>query len=220
MQPLRWPNEVVRHKVLDLIGDFALLGAWPQCEVIAIKSGHALHAQATRDYTRTCPASDGTRWLNIDIREIMEILPHRYPMLLIDRILELETDERARAAYKNITANEPMFTGHFPGNPVFPGVYMIEAMAQLGGATCARAGRVGAQDAVSGRHRQSASSAVRSFRATVSRWKSRLMRHKRNIGWVARRSDRRRAVRLFGRADVFDRRRSAQLRLDAPVLHA
>jgi beta-hydroxyacyl-ACP dehydratase FabZ len=68
----------------------------------------------------------------IDIREIMTILPHRYPMLLIDRITELEPMTFARG-YKNVTANEPMFTGHFPGNPLLPGVYMIEALAQLGG---------------------------------------------------------------------------------------
>lgn len=70
----------------------------------------------------------------LDIREIMTILPHRYPMLLIDRITELEPMKSARG-YKNITANEPMFTGHFPGNPILPGVYMVEALAQLGG-TC------------------------------------------------------------------------------------
>jgi beta-hydroxyacyl-ACP dehydratase FabZ len=68
----------------------------------------------------------------IDIREIMTILPHRYPMLLIDRITELEPMTFARG-YKNVTANEPMFTGHFPDNPLLPGVYMIEALAQLGG---------------------------------------------------------------------------------------
>lgn len=70
----------------------------------------------------------------LDIRQIMEILPHRYPMLLVDRILELEAGVRARG-YKNVTNNEPVFTGHFPGNPVLPGVYMIEALAQLGGTT-------------------------------------------------------------------------------------
>lgn len=68
----------------------------------------------------------------MDIRQIMEILPHRYPLLLIDRILELEPGVRA-VGYKNITFNEPVFTGHFPANPLFPGVYMVEAMAQLGG---------------------------------------------------------------------------------------
>ncbi len=70
----------------------------------------------------------------LDVREIMKILPHRYPMLLIDRITELEPGVRARG-YKNVTANEPMLAGHFPGNPLFPGVYMIEALAQLGGTT-------------------------------------------------------------------------------------
>jgi beta-hydroxyacyl-ACP dehydratase FabZ len=70
----------------------------------------------------------------LDVREIMQILPHRYPMLLIDRITEIEPMVYARG-YKNVTANEPMLVGHFPGNPVLPGVYMIEALAQLGG-TC------------------------------------------------------------------------------------
>ena len=70
----------------------------------------------------------------IDVRQIMTILPHRYPLLLIDRILELEPMKYARG-YKNITANEPVFAGHFPGNPVLPGIYMIEALAQLGGTT-------------------------------------------------------------------------------------
>src|ERR1700731_3651973 len=68
---------------------------------------------------------------HLDVREIMKILPHRYPLLLIDRITELEPMVRARG-YKNVTANEPMFTGHFPGNPLFPGVYMIEALAEPG----------------------------------------------------------------------------------------
>jgi beta-hydroxyacyl-ACP dehydratase FabZ len=75
----------------------------------------------------------------IDVRELMSILPHRYPMLLIDRVLELEPMKFA-SGYKNVTANEPMFTGHFPGNPVLPGVYMIEALAQLGGCLVLRPG--------------------------------------------------------------------------------
>ena len=75
----------------------------------------------------------------LDIRQVMQILPHRYPLLLIDRILELEPMKRA-IGYKNVTANEPMFQGHFPGNPLMPGVYMIEAMAQLGGAVVLQSG--------------------------------------------------------------------------------
>ena len=147
MAPLRSPDEPVRHKVLDLVGDFALLGAYPQCEVIAIKSGHKLHCTAVRELVgprcartlRVRPRPSRPRAIGstsvvpiIDVREIMKILPHRYPLLLIDRITELEPMVLARG-YKNVTANEPMFTGHFPGNPLLPGVYMIEALAQLGG---------------------------------------------------------------------------------------
>jgi beta-hydroxyacyl-ACP dehydratase FabZ len=77
----------------------------------------------------------------LDVREIMRILPHRYPMLLIDRILELEPMKFARGI-KNVSANEPMFMGHFPGNPVLPGVYMIEALAQLGGTTILEPGDI------------------------------------------------------------------------------
>ena len=117
-----------------------------------------------------------------DIRQILEILPHRYPMLLIDRILEYEPMRRARG-YKNITFNEPMFTGHFPGNPVLPGVYMIEAMAQLGGAMVLEPGEF-ARKVV--------------YLAGIDKAKFRrpvipgdrldmevtMLRHKRNIGWV------------------------------------
>src|ERR1700734_2997710 len=78
---------------------------------------------------------------SINVREIMTILPHRYPLLLIDRILELEPMKYARG-YKNITANEPVFAGHFPGNPLFPGIYMIEALAELGGTTILEPGDV------------------------------------------------------------------------------
>jgi 3-hydroxyacyl-[acyl-carrier-protein] dehydratase len=77
-----------------------------------------------------------------DIRDIMNILPHRYPLLLVDRITEYEPLKLARG-YKNITATEPVFQGHFPGNPTFPGVYMIEALAQLGGAVYLRPGELG-----------------------------------------------------------------------------
>jgi 3-hydroxyacyl-[acyl-carrier-protein] dehydratase len=118
----------------------------------------------------------------LDIRKIMEILPHRYPILLVDRILELEPGVRA-LGYKNITFNEPMFNGHFPGNPVFPGVYMIEAMAQLAGCVVMEPG---------------ASSRTTPYLAGIDKAKFRrpvipgdrltmevtLRKHRRNIGWV------------------------------------
>jgi len=133
---LRFPNEFVRHKVLDLMGDLALLGAPIQGHVIAFRSGHASHVQFVQKVAREIPRA-GRResrprgeW---DITAIMDIMPHRYPFLLIDRILELEEGRRV-VGQKNVTINEPFFQGHFPGgHPVMPGVLIIEAMAQCGG---------------------------------------------------------------------------------------
>jgi 3-hydroxyacyl-[acyl-carrier-protein] dehydratase len=118
----------------------------------------------------------------LDIRKIMEILPHRYPLLLIDRILELEPGVRARG-YKNITYNEPVFAGHFPTNPVFPGVYMIEAMAQLGGCVVLEPGEF------SRKTPYLAGIDKAKFRRPVIpgdclMMTAQLLRHKRNIGWV------------------------------------
>ena len=118
----------------------------------------------------------------LDIRKIMEILPHRYPILLVDRILELEPLKRARG-FKNITFNEPMFNGHFPGNPVFPGVYMIEAMAQLAGCIVMEPGN---------------STRITPYLAGIDKAKFRrpvvpgdclmmevvLVKHRRGIGWI------------------------------------
>ncbi len=100
-----------------------------------------------------------------DIRKIMEILPHRFPLLLIDRILEHEPMKRA-VGYKNITANEPVFSGHFPGNPILPGVYMIEAMAQLGGTVVLEPAISRSRFPISRASRRSVS-AGRSFRETA-----------------------------------------------------
>ncbi len=119
---------------------------------------------------------------SLDIRQIMEILPHRYPILLIDRILELEPGLRA-VGYKNITFNEPVFNGHFPGNPLFPGVYMIEAMAQLGGCIVLEPGEF------SRKTPYLAGIDKAKFRRPVIPGDKLLMevtllKHKRNIGWV------------------------------------
>ena len=119
---------------------------------------------------------------DIDIRQIMEILPHRYPLLLVDRIVELEPGVRA-LGYKNITYNEPVFTGHFPGNPLFPGVYMIEAMAQLGGAVVLEPGEFARKVPYlagidKAKFRRPVVPGDRLMMEVV------LEKHKRNIGWV------------------------------------
>jgi UDP-3-O-[3-hydroxymyristoyl] N-acetylglucosamine deacetylase/3-hydroxyacyl-[acyl-carrier-protein] dehydratase len=138
---LRWPDEYVRHKILDLIGDLALLGGSLRAKVIAVGSGHGTNAQLVRRI-RDSGAGPGTTRVRrdaslLDVREIEKILPHRYPMLLIDRVIEMDGYKRA-VGIKNVTYNEPFFQGHFPGQPIMPGVLQIEAMAQLAGALLMR----------------------------------------------------------------------------------
>ncbi|HUV39745.1 MAG TPA: UDP-3-O-acyl-N-acetylglucosamine deacetylase [Planctomycetota bacterium] len=128
----RFPDEPARHKVLDLHGDLALLGRRLRGEIRAIRSGHALNAKLVQELNRLMSEQDQKRNLKLDIREIMEILPHRYPFLLVDRVLELDGYERA-VGVKNVSINEHFFQGHFPGRPMMPGVLQIEAMAQLAG---------------------------------------------------------------------------------------
>ncbi|MBU8871999.1 MAG: UDP-3-O-acyl-N-acetylglucosamine deacetylase [Gemmatimonadales bacterium] len=135
-QELRFPDECVRHKVLDLLGDLALLGMPIQGHIKARLSGHAANvdftrilAKAERKLPRIYPARKPEHW---DISSIMEIMPHRFPFLLVDRILKLEPGKRV-TGIKNVTINEPFFQGHFPGHPIMPAVIIIEAMAQVGG---------------------------------------------------------------------------------------
>ena len=135
-QVLRFPDECVRHKILDLLGDLALLGMPLQGHVHARCSGHDANvefvrqlAQSERSLPRICPPRDPQGW---DIGSIMEIMPHRYPFLLVDRIISLVPGESV-TGLKNVTINESFFQGHFPGHPVMPAVLIIEAMAQTGG---------------------------------------------------------------------------------------
>lgn len=126
---LRWPDEFVRHKAGDIVGDLALLGGRIQAHVIATKPCHQGNIALARAIGRTSSKSGGNI---IDIGRIQDVLPHRYPFLLVDRIIEVEGRNRI-VGIKNVTINEPFFQGHFPGHPIMPGVLIIEAMAQVGG---------------------------------------------------------------------------------------
>lgn len=125
---LRFPNEFVRHKMLDLIGDLYLVGKLPQAQVVALKSGHTLHAQLILSMAEKGLIQQQEP---IEILDILEVLPHRYPMCMLDRIIEVEYGKRA-VGIKNLSFNEPFFQGHFPEQPVMPGVLQMEALAQLG----------------------------------------------------------------------------------------
>lgn len=126
---LRWPDEFVRHKAADLVGDLALVGGRIHAFIVADKPSHRGNVALGNAIRRRATSSGHPP---LDIRDILETLPHRYPMLLVDRIVEMEEGKRI-VGLKNVTINEPFFQGHFPGHPVMPGVLMIEAMAQVGG---------------------------------------------------------------------------------------
>ena len=124
---LRWPDEFVRHKAMDCVGDLALAGARVRARIVAHKPSHRGTVALVRALVNQAPKE--TRMLGIE--EIMKVLPHRYPFLLVDRILE--SGPKHVIGIKNVTINEPFFQGHFPGHPIMPGVLIIEAMAQVGG---------------------------------------------------------------------------------------
>lgn len=133
---MRMEGEPVRHKMLDLLGDLSLLGSDLVAHVIATRSGHATNAELVRRLISIVQERENSGLLEresgMDIRRILEQLPHRYPFLLIDRVIEVEGFNRA-VGIKNVTINEPFFQGHFPDLPLMPGVLQLEAMAQLAG---------------------------------------------------------------------------------------
>ena len=137
---LKYPNELSRHKLLDFLGDIALCGTYFDARIIVNKPSHEANTAFAKVFKEVLKSEQKNKLVPVvdfnadpvyDINQIYDVLPHRYPFLLVDKIVEL-TESRV-VGYKNITMNEPFFQGHFPNNPIMPGVLQIEAMAQTGG---------------------------------------------------------------------------------------
>lgn len=136
--PLQWENEPARHKLMDIVGDLALVGRPLKGRVVAVRPGHSVNnkfSRMLRKEVKHCeaqaPIYDPGKEPLIEINGIRKLLPHRYPFLMIDKIIEMDT--KRIVAVKNVTTNEPFFQGHFPQEPVMPGVLIVEAMAQAAG---------------------------------------------------------------------------------------
>ena len=143
-EPLRFKDEFVRHKILDIMGDITLVGMPIKAHIVGVRPGHALNAElskvlrkkllekkkGTAAAKKVLPVESHEK--TIDIRGVLNLLPHRYPFVMIDRVVEIVSDDEL-VALKNVTINEPFFQGHYPGRPVMPGVLQVEAMAQAAG---------------------------------------------------------------------------------------
>ena len=141
-EPLRFDDEFVRHKILDIVGDFSLLGKSLKAHIIAVRPGHSLNSELVakileHSSKKKAPAKTTKSFVlpdetELDVRRVLDVLPHRFPFVLVDRVVSIEGNETL-VALKNVTINEPFFPGHFPGHPVMPGVLQLEAMAQAAG---------------------------------------------------------------------------------------
>jgi UDP-3-O-[3-hydroxymyristoyl] N-acetylglucosamine deacetylase/3-hydroxyacyl-[acyl-carrier-protein] dehydratase len=147
-EPLRFKEEFVRHKILDIVGDIVLVGMPIKAHFIAVRPGHALNAELSKvlrakmlekmkGAKKAAEPKKAAAIMDVpetvmDIRRLMDLLPHRYPFIMIDRVIDIVSEDEL-VALKNVTINEPYFQGHYPGRPVMPGVLQIEAMAQAAG---------------------------------------------------------------------------------------
>ena len=152
-EPLRFDDEFVRHKILDVVGDVSLLGKPLKAHLVCVRPGHALNSKITaklaermaspvkkaKSTKKSGKSQVETHETALDVRRVLDVLPHRFPFVMIDRVISIEGED-SLVAIKNVSINEPFFPGHFPGHPVMPGVLQLEAMAQAAGVLLLRRG--------------------------------------------------------------------------------